>query len=136
MLIPERMWRYKECSKIFKDVLRVYDEKLTGVGLDELYLDVTDYCKAHDIETEEQKLDLASKLRAQVFEALKLTCSAGIGPNKMLSKIASEQKKPDGQFLIPFDSEKIEEFMKTFMIRNIPGVGKVKESELKILGIE
>ena len=53
MLIPERMWRYKECSKIFKDVLRVYDEKLTGVGLDELYLDVTDYCKAHDIETEE-----------------------------------------------------------------------------------
>lgn len=53
VLIPERHWRYKEVSSIFKNVLRVYDEKLTGVGLDELYLDVTEYCQAHKIETEE-----------------------------------------------------------------------------------
>lgn len=49
ILIPEWMWWYKECSKAFKDVLRVYDEKLTGVGLDELYLDVTEYCELNGI---------------------------------------------------------------------------------------
>ena len=62
ILIPERMWRYKEISKMFKDILRVYDEKLSGVGLDELYLDVTEYCTQHSIKTEEQKFDLASNI--------------------------------------------------------------------------
>lgn len=68
VLIPERMWRYKEISRGFKDILRPYDEKLSGVGLDELYLDVTEYCAQHSISSEEQKFELAKKIWKEVFD--------------------------------------------------------------------
>ena len=65
------------------------------LSLDETYLDVT-----------ENKLGLptatlvAKTIRQQIREELKLTASAGIAPNKFLAKIASDWKKPDGQFVI------------------------------------
>jgi DNA polymerase kappa len=53
----------------------------------------------------------------------------------MLAKLASEERKPNGQFILENDKEKILEFMKTKKIRKIPGIGPVNEFFLKGLGI-
>ena len=53
----------------------------------------------------------------------------------MLAKIWSEQNKPNGQFILPNEHSKIQEFMQDLNIRKIPGVGRVHEEELKRLGI-
>lgn len=66
------------------------------MGLDETNLDVTQYCIEHDITTDDQKQALALEIRTRINEATKLTCSAGISCNKMLAKICSDMKKPNG----------------------------------------
>ena len=61
--------------------------------------------------------------------------SCGVGANKMIAKLASEERKPNGQFILPNEAEKILEFMKTKKIRKIPGIGPVNEFFLKGLGM-
>ena len=62
--------------------------------------------------------------------------SCGIGANKMLAKIASEERKPNNQFILENDPLKIEAFMQEKKLRKIPGIGPVNEYYLKGLGIE
>ena len=66
------------------------------MGSDETNLDVTQYCIEHEIDTDQKKQELAQEIRAKVFEATHLTCSAGIASNKMLAKICSDINKPNG----------------------------------------
>lgn len=76
-----------------------------------------------------------AKLRQEVFEASQLTCSAGIAPNKMLAKIASNMNKPNGQYHIPNDLEKVMEFVKSTRLAKINGIGKVTAKILQgVLG--
>jgi DNA polymerase kappa len=74
-------------------------------------------------------------MRRRVNDATKLTCSAGVGPNKMLAKIGSDMNKPNGTFIIEFTNEKVEELMNSMSIRKIPGIGRVTEGVLNELGI-
>lgn len=69
--------------------------------------------------------DLVSSLRTEVFEASQLTCSAGIAPNKMLAKVASNMNKPNGQFYLPNDRKAVDEFIKGTRLAKINGIGKV-----------
>jgi DNA polymerase kappa len=73
-----------------------YDPEFVSLGLDEVNMDVTDFLIANDINNEEGKQELAQRIRTRVFEATKLTCSAGIAPNRMLAKICSDWNKPNG----------------------------------------
>lgn len=76
-----------------------------------------------------------ARMRGEVREATGgLTCSAGIAPNTMLAKIVSDQRKPDGQFLLPFERGAILGFVGALPVRKLPGVGKVAERELVELG--
>ena len=68
---------------------------------------------------------LAQQLKNEIRNSLKLTCSVGITPNKLLSKIASDYKKPDG--LTTVKPEQVEEFLSPLKIREIPGIGKKTE---------
>jgi len=73
-------------------------------------------------------VSLVDTMRAQVTEATKgLTCSAGIGPNSMLAKVASNDRKPNGTAWVPFDRSSILAYMATLEVRKLPGVGKVTE---------
>ena len=54
-----------------------------------------------------------------------LTCSCGIGPNRLLAKVASDIRKPDGQFAIPGNTTAITRFIDLLPIRKVPGIGKV-----------
>lgn len=81
------------------------------------------------------RIFVASQIRREIFEAVKITASAGIGPNRMLAKMMSEMNKPNGQTLIPNDEIEILKFMRDLPVRKIPGVGKVNEHILSGLNI-
>ena len=95
IFIPPDFVRYKAVSQAVREIFQRHTDMIEPLSLDETYLDVT-----------ENKLGLptatlvAKTIRQQIREELKLTASAGIAPNKFLAKIASDWKKPDGQFVI------------------------------------
>src|SRR5690606_31562648 len=78
--------------------------------------------------------DIARDIRAQIREETSLTASAGIAPNKFLAKIASDWRKPDGQFAIP--PQRVESFLVALPVSRVPGVGKVMEGKLAARGIQ
>ena len=79
---------------------------------------------------------MAHEIRSRVFETTKLTCSAGIAPNRMLAKICSDWNKPNGQAYVPPNREFILDFVGKLPIRKIPWIGEMTESALAELGIK
>ncbi len=72
--------------------------------------------------------------RLTIFRETKLTSSAGIGPNKLIAKIASEMNKPDGQFEVK--PEEVPGFMQDLPVRKIWGIGEKTERKLEELGVK
>ena len=68
---------------------------------------------------------VAEVLRRAVREETRLTCSCGVGPNRLLAKVAADLRKPDGQFVVRPDCASIEHFVTPLPIRKVPGIGKV-----------
>ena len=80
--------------------------------------------------------EIAAEIQKKVFEATRLTCSVGIGPNRSLAKICADMNKPNGLFsVLPASSEGIQDFLWPLSVRKISGVGKVTESMLAGLGV-
>ena len=94
-------------------------------------MDVTDYLQRNNIDNEEGKKELAHRIRTRVNEATKITCSAGIAPNRMLAKICSDWNKPDGQSYMPPDRSYIMDFIGKLEIRKIPYIGGMQETTLQ-----
>ena len=78
--------------------------------------------------------EVAKRIRAEIFEETGLTASAGIAPNKFLAKIASDWRKPNGQFVLP--PQKIMVFLESLPLGKIPGVGKVTLKKMNALGMQ
>jgi DNA polymerase-4 len=98
------------------------------LSLDEAYLDVTTTLSGLPSATA-----TAEAIRAAIREETQLTASAGIAPNKFLAKIASDWNKPDGQYVIR--PHQVEAFLTPLPVGRLPGVGKVMEAKLAVLGI-
>jgi len=64
-----------------------------------------------------------------------LTCSAGVAPNFLLAKIASDRNKPNGQLIVGSEHEKVTEFLNPLPIRKVSGIGRVTEKILNAFGI-
>uniref|UniRef100_UPI00398EABC1 DNA polymerase kappa isoform X2 n=1 Tax=Pristiophorus japonicus TaxID=55135 RepID=UPI00398EABC1 len=79
--------------------------------------------------------EVVREMRFRVEQKTKLTASAGIAPNMMLSKVCSEMNKPNGQYRIPADGDAVLDFVKNLPIRKVPGIGKVTEKMLNALEI-
>ena len=88
--------KYRAASEEFHNVLRKYDQELEAVGLDEANLDVTEYLQANNMDTDIGRGFLAEQIRQEIKTATNMTASCGISCNKMLAKILSDMKKPDG----------------------------------------
>ena len=133
VFLPADFDYYSEISSKAMEIIEKYADVFEYVGRDEAYLDVTkkidgDFDKAQH---------LAQQLKNEIRNNLKLTCSVGITPNKLLSKIASDFKKPDG--LTTVKPEQIEQFLSSLKIREIPGIGKKTEdvfSQMNVNTIE
>ena len=75
---------------------------------------------------------MAEELRGRVREQTRVTCSCGVAPNRLLAKIASDINKPDGQFVLPGETDAVAAFMARLPIRKVPGIGKVGPSSLGV----
>jgi DNA polymerase-4 len=113
VFLPVRFELYRAESVKIRSILRAVTPLVEPLSLDEAYLDVSGH--------EKYAWDIAKEIRKQILDETRLTSSAGIAPNKMLAKIASDWRKPNGQFAIR--PEEVESFMKTLPIRKIWGVG-------------
>jgi len=115
-IVHGRMEVYKETSKHIREIFSRYTELIEPLSLDEAYLDVTDATMCQGSATL-----IAEKIRADIFNELNLTASAGIAPNKFLAKIASDENKPNGQCVITPD--KVANFVERLSLKKIPGIG-------------
>ncbi|XP_069483567.1 DNA polymerase kappa isoform X2 [Ambystoma mexicanum] len=79
--------------------------------------------------------EAVKEMRFRIEQKTTLTASAGIAPNMMLAKVCSDKNKPNGQYRIPSQKQAVMDFIRDLPIRKVPGIGKVTEKMLKVLGI-
>ena len=113
VFLPVRFDLYRAESAKIRRILLSHTPLVEPLSLDEAYLDVTGQ--------DRYAWDIAKDIRRRIFEETRLTGSAGIAPNKMLAKIASDWRKPNGQFAITPDQ--VEAFIRDLPVRKIWGVG-------------
>lgn len=128
IFVPPNFTLYKKESAAVRAIFERYTKLIEPLSLDEAYLDVTDALHCQGSATL-----IAKEIRAAIEKELNLTASAGIAPNKFLAKVASDWKKPNGQFVIrPKD---VATFVKTLPVEKIHGVGKVTAKRMHELGL-
>ena len=121
--------KYAKVAYEIQSLVMKMSDKVEFVAFDEAYIDITDlYKKYGDLEY------IAKKFRERIYEKVKLTCSVGIGYNKLSAKISSEINKPNG-FYIMKNPEQFIEHMKDKAIRKIPGIGGKTETLLNRYGV-
>lgn len=116
IFLPVNMPLYKKTSKNIMDILREYSEKFEQVSVDEGYLDLT------HIGSFEEAEKIAEEIKTRVLLSEDITCSVGIGPSKVVSKIASDYQKPNGLTIVR--PEEVSSFLNPMPIGKIPGIGK------------
>lgn len=129
ILLPVNMPLYKQVSSQIHQIFQRYTDIIEPLSLDEAYLDVTDCEKCSGSATW-----IAQEIRQAILTETQLTASAGVAPLKFLAKIASDQNKPNGQFVIK--PEEVAEFVAKLPLNKIPGVGKVTTQHLHAMGLQ
>jgi len=127
--LPVNYELYTKVSNEIMGMLRKYADKFEQWGIDEAFLDVTS--KVKDYAEAEA---LARQIKKEIYEKQKLTCSIGIGPNKLVAKIASDFQKPDG--LTAVKEEETEKFLAPLPVRKLLWVGRKTEQKLKAIEIK
>ncbi len=125
IVVPTRFDVYRREAATIREIFRTYTPRIEPLSLDEAYLDVSGNPRGG--------WKIASEIRKRIFETTGLTASAGIGPNKLIAKIASDWKKPNGQFEVK--EEEIAGFMNGLSVRKLWGVGPVAAERLEQRGI-
>src|SRR6185312_1104393 len=118
ILLPLNFDKYRTESRNVRAIFTRFTGVVEPLSLDEAYLDVTNSSICEGSATR-----IATEIRRQIFEETGLTASAGVAPNKFLAKVASDWKKPNGQFTIT--PAMVADFVKKLKVEKIPGVGKV-----------
>jgi DNA polymerase IV (archaeal DinB-like DNA polymerase) len=117
---------YREVSARLMAIAARGADAFEEASIDETYLDLSslgDFARA-EAHTK--------ALKAEILEREGLTCSAGIGPNKLVAKIASDSQKPDGLTVVP--PEAVQAFLDPLPIRRLPGIGPKSEALLRDRG--
>lgn len=128
ILIPPDFDSYREESRKVREIFERFTDKIEPLSLDEAYLDVTDCNQFGGSATL-----IAHEIRRLIYTELNLTASAGIASNKFIAKIASDWKKPNGQFVVR--PEEIPAFVEKLPVEKIFGVGKVTAQKMHDLGL-
>jgi DNA polymerase-4 len=129
LFVPPRFDVYRAVSHQIQTIFRDYTPLVEPLSLDEAYLDVTDNLKGIPTAWE-----TAKEIRARIRQKTDLTASAGISCNKFLAKLASDYRKPNGQFAImPDDAEA---FVASLAVAKFHGIGPKTAAKMHALGIE
>jgi DNA polymerase-4 len=126
IVLSTRFDVYRREAAVIRGILHRFTSLIEPLSLDEAYLDVTAHPGAPG--------PLAEVIRGTIFRKTQLTSSAGIGPNKLIAKIASEINKPNGQFEVT--REQVPGFMQNLPVRKIWGIGEKTERKLEELGVK
>ena len=134
LLLPADFDQYRRYSRLFKEAVREIAPDVEDRGIDEIYIDLTELVT----ETEErmawwQARDVAASIQRAVRETTGLSCSIGLTPNKLLSKMASEFDKPGG--LTVLTHADIAERIWPLPVRKVNGIGPKATVKLETLGI-
>ena len=112
--------RYKEVSLQIREIFSRFTTLIEPLSLDEAYLDVTG--------NELYATEIAKKIKETIHKEIGLTASAGVAPNKLIAKIASDLNKPNGLTVV--QPHQVEEFMRNLALRKINGIGEATEKKL------
>lgn len=129
VFLPVRHERYSEISQGVMEIVSAHGEKFEYASIDEGYLEISqatgmDYDAARGI---------GERLKNEILAKFHLTCSVGIGQNKLVAKIASEIVKPNGlTVVLPAETE---EFLAPMGVGKIPGIGAKSGQYLEKMGI-
>ena len=115
-MIPPKYNLYDELSSKLKELLELEIPLIEQFSIDEFFGDLTGYIKEDEAE------DFAKKLKDKIFKELNLPCSIGLANTKYLSKLMTNEAKPNNIKLLKKDN--IEEFTKNILIENFTGIGK------------
>ena len=127
--LPPNFPLYIRVSNEIMVIARGFAGKFEQWGIDEAFLDVSD--KVGDFVEAEA---LARRIKREVLEREGLTCSIGVGPNKLIAKVASDFVKPDGLTVVR--DEEAEVFLAPLPVRKLLWVGRKTEAKLKALDVE
>jgi DNA polymerase IV (DinB-like DNA polymerase) len=121
---------YSDISEKAMEIIKGYADVFEYVGKDEAYLDVTKKSEKRF----QTATHIAQQLKNHIRNEIKMTCSIGISSNKLVSKIASNFRKPDGLTVV--EPHNTESFLNPLKISDIPGVGKITEEKFTEMNLK
>jgi DNA polymerase IV len=124
VVLPPDFTTYREASREVMDIVRAHVERVEVVGLDEAYLDLTGLFSPRAA---------MRRLITEIKTATELTCSVGIGPNKLVAKVASDAEKPAG-FVVLTREQACTRFAAASP-GLVPGIGPKTVARLAQLGL-
>jgi DNA polymerase-4 len=137
LLLPADFDEYRRLSRLFKDAVRALAPEIEDRGIDEIYIDITRQVEDGAAEGAPDPWArarvIAKDIQRAVREATGLSCSLGVTPNKLLSKIASELEKPGGVTVLRM--EDVPGRIWPLPARKINGIGPKAGAKLEALGI-
>ena len=128
IVVPTHFEKYKEVSQQIRSVFHEYTDLVEPISLDEAFLDVTDNKKGIELA-----VDIAKEIKQKILERTSLTASAGISFNKLLAKIASDMRKPNGIFTVHPD--RALDFIGSLPVEKLWGVGPKTANRMHEMGV-
>ncbi len=129
ILVPPDFEKYEKESRAIHEIFRRFTNIIEPLSLDEAFLDVT-----HALHFEGSASLIAEEIRRLIWKERGLRASAGVGPNKLVAKIASDWNKPNGIKVVRPDE--LDAFMRPLPVRKLFGIGAVTEKKMKALGLQ
>jgi DNA polymerase-4 len=120
--------KYTHTSSEIMKMMHDYTPLVEVFSIDEAWLDVT-----HSLSIYGSAENIAYQLKARIKHRFGITCSVGIAPNKLLAKLASDMKKPDGLTVIPPD--RVTSIMEGLPVKELCGIGRNVERSLNMMSI-
>ena len=125
---PVRYQRYKQISKQIHEIFHRFTDQVEPLALDEAYLDVTE----NKVNVSSAPL-IALNIKELIKKELNLTASAGVSYNKFLAKLASDEDKPNGLFVI--EEQDADEYIQNLPIHRFYGIGETTAHKLREIGV-
>lgn len=126
--VPVNMKLYAQVSANVMQIMKGFAEKFQQFSVDEAFL-----IPGPEIKSFEEAALCALRIKDEILKQERITCSVGVGPNKLIAKVASKFQKPDGLTVIR--PEDVQEFLYPLDVSKIPGIGGKTTEALKLMGI-
>jgi DNA polymerase-4 len=127
--VQPRIQAYKDVSGHIFEIFHQFTPSVEGLSLDEAFLDVTASRALHG-----DAIAIARSIKERILRTTRLTASVGVAPNKLIAKIASDLKKPDGLTVVT--PQTIHQVLDPLSVRRLPGLGRKMGAQVEEAGIQ